>query len=450
MNNFSIIQKSQLEGAARIDAEYYQPEYLEFAKRLINVGEIPLGNVAFITDGQHGYHIVDPNSEIRHITAKNVLEWLVNDNDADRLSIKTHNANKRSNLEVADLLLSTAGTIGAVGIVQEDILPANIDQDVARIHVLDSRKIDPYFLIAFLNSKYGQLQLIRETTGQIQTHVSLDKIKNRIFVPIPNWQGKISNLVKTALDDLSKSKSMYFEAENLLLEELGLRTFKIEDDLSFIVNFSDIKKANRIDAEYFQPKYREIIEKIEKYEGGWDVLEKAVRFKDNNFTPREDEKYKYLALSNISNQGYVQDYQEELGKNLPSRARRKINTGDVIISSIEGSSSSCAIIEEEFDNAICSTGFFVLHSKKINPETLLILFKSNFIQELLQRGSKGTILTAISKTELEYIKIPLIKLYVQKQIAEMVRKSHEARKKSKELLEEAKRKVEEMIEKGAK
>jgi len=29
-----------------------------------------------------------------------------------------------------------------------------------------------------------------------------------------------------------------------------------------------------------------------------------------------------------------------------------------------------------------------------------------------------------------------------------VRKSHEARKKSKELLEEAKRKVEEMIEKG--
>ena len=33
-------------------------------------------------------------------------------------------------------------------------------------------------------------------------------------------------------------------------------------------------------------------------------------------------------------------------------------------------------------------------------------------------------------------------------IADLVSKSHEARKKSKELLEEAKRKVEEMIEKG--
>ncbi|MBI3103920.1 hypothetical protein HYZ05_03185 [Candidatus Daviesbacteria bacterium] len=38
----------------------------------------------------------------------------------------------------------------------------------------------------------------------------------------------------------------------------------------------------------------------------------------------------------------------------------------------------------------------------------------------------------------------------QQKIAELVRKSHEARKTSKELLEEAKRKVEKMIENGDK
>jgi len=31
---FSIIQKSQLEGADRIDAEYYQPEYLLISELL--------------------------------------------------------------------------------------------------------------------------------------------------------------------------------------------------------------------------------------------------------------------------------------------------------------------------------------------------------------------------------------------------------------------------------
>ncbi len=30
---FSIIKKSQLEGANRLDAEYYQPEYLEYVKK---------------------------------------------------------------------------------------------------------------------------------------------------------------------------------------------------------------------------------------------------------------------------------------------------------------------------------------------------------------------------------------------------------------------------------
>ena len=103
---YSIIQKSQLEGAQRLDAEYYQPEYLEFSKRLINLNGVPLGNVAFITDGQHGYHKVDPNSEIRHITAKNVVSWLVNQDNADRLSKETNDRNKRSILQEGDLLVT--------------------------------------------------------------------------------------------------------------------------------------------------------------------------------------------------------------------------------------------------------------------------------------------------------------------------------------------------------
>ena len=41
-----------------------------------------------------------------------------------------------------------------------------------------------------------------------------------------------------------------------------------------------------------------------------------------------------------------------------------------------------------------------------------------------------------------------LSIKIQQKIADLVKKSHEARKKSKELLEEAKRKVEEMIEKG--
>jgi restriction endonuclease S subunit len=48
---------------------------------------------------------------------------------------------------------------------------------------------------------------------------------------------------------------------------------------------------------------------------------------------------------------------------------------------------------------------------------------------------------------LRKFKIPLIKPQIQKQIAEKIQESHKLRKESKELLFDAKRKVEEEIEK---
>ncbi|HOK59058.1 MAG TPA: hypothetical protein PL047_08635 [Methanothrix sp.] len=44
---FSVINLSELEGAKRIDAEYYKPEYLELLSRLRKIGCIPVKNVAF-------------------------------------------------------------------------------------------------------------------------------------------------------------------------------------------------------------------------------------------------------------------------------------------------------------------------------------------------------------------------------------------------------------------
>ena len=34
---YSIIKKSQLEGALRLDAEYYQPEFLELEKKIFGM-----------------------------------------------------------------------------------------------------------------------------------------------------------------------------------------------------------------------------------------------------------------------------------------------------------------------------------------------------------------------------------------------------------------------------
>lgn len=74
--------------------------------------------------------------------------------------------------------------------------------------------------------------------------------------------------------------------------------------------------------------------------------------------------------------------------------------------------------------------------------------KSIVMQWQLKQNCAGTILTAVPSEALNKIYIPEISQSVAEQIIIFVTESHTARQKSKELLDEAKRKVEEMIEKG--
>jgi len=164
--------------------------------------------------------------------------------------------------------------------------------------------------------------------------------------------------------------------------------------------------------------------------------------------PKENKEYKYIELANVGSCGIISDVEIIKGSELPSRARRRVKTGQVIISSVEGSLESCALITDEYNNAICSTGFYVLSSDSINSATLLVLFKSEPIQAMLKKRCSGTILTAITKDELLKTPLPCIEQSVQDDIAAYIDKSFKLRKQAVEFLEKAKTAVEIAIEKG--
>lgn len=103
-------------------------------------------------------------------------------------------------------------------------------------------------------------------------------------------------------------------------------------------------------------------------------------------------------------------------------------------------------ITDDYDNALCSTGFYVVRSNTINPETLLVLFKSEAYQNLFKQVCTGTILTAMPKEFFGRIPVPVIEDAVQQTIAEKVRASFVARRQSQQLLEIAKQTIECAIE----
>ena len=163
--------------------------------------------------------------------------------------------------------------------------------------------------------------------------------------------------------------------------------------------------------------------------------------------PKPKEIYKYIELANVGSNGDISTPEKIIGEKLPTRARRKVKTGQVIISSIEGSLQSCALISAENNFALCSTGFFIIDSENYNSETLLVLFKSKIMQELMKQNCSGTILTAISRENVLKLPLPKISVEVQEKIAAQIEESFKLRAESKRLLEMAKKLVECEIEK---
>ena len=299
-----------------------------------------------------------------------------------------------------------------------------------------------------MNTSYGILDVKRRARISInQSNVNAEELK-RVEIPLicKELQAKITSSFDSAFNSIQESETKYREAETLLLEELRLSGWRPRQRLTFFTNFAAVKKAGRIDAEYFQPKYAEIVNAIKVYSGGWDTLGNLVTVKDKNFKPQNDTEYSYIELANISGNGEITGCTVEQGQDLPSRARRQVAEGDVIVSSIEGSLASIALIEAEYDQALCSTGFYVVNSDALNSETLLVFLKSIAGQMQLKKGCSGTILTAISKDKFKEIVLPVIPEEVQEEIRQKVVESANLRRESKRLLECAKRSVEIAIE----
>ena len=358
---------------------------------------------------------------------------------------------KNSQLFIDDLVLSKVGnSIGYYARVDEEIGQCNISENNLGIKLQAYEQVLRHYILTYFNCKYGFDLTLRRISGNAQPKLNVFDITE---IPIPifsnNFYKSISSCILLSKDKISLSKKTYADAETLLLETLGLNNFVASKEPINIKSFKDsFLTTGRLDAEYYQKKYEDYISLIKAYSNGFDILLRVCNLNDKNYNPEDNTEYKYIELADIGKSGEITGCTTALGGELPSRARRKVFTNDVVISSIEGSLGSCALVTEDYNNALCSTGFYVINSDKINSETLLVLFKSEPMQNILKQNCSGTILTAINKNEFQNIPVPIIDISKQEKIAGLVEESFKLKKQSETLLETAKRAVEVAIEKG--
>lgn len=93
----------------------------------------------------------------------------------------------------------------------------------------------------------------------------------------------------------------------------------------------------------------------------------------------------------------------------PSRARKLIRAGDVLVSTVRPERRNVVVVPDEADGAICSTGFAVLRPKTIAPHVLASALRTTFATAQILRNNVGIAYPAVDESCLTEIMIPIVK-----------------------------------------
>ena len=184
----------------RIDSFYYQEHYKVFQNllnglhnvkslidllQLIDSGMRPEGGVANIESGvlSFGGEHINNQCEIE-VSTPRYVPW------------EFHCLHNKTETQLNDLLLVKDGaTTGKIGIVSN---PAHIGQNInEHLFLLRTRdNVNPVYLLNFLNSCLGQLQIQREITGGTVTGITKAVVRQlKIIMPDEEKQTEIVNYI---------------------------------------------------------------------------------------------------------------------------------------------------------------------------------------------------------------------------------------------------------------
>ena len=453
---YSIVQYSEvfsLESDSRLDSEFYKPNLIKSYRNLKSKPFTFLGSKDFyVTDGEHGSPDWDVNSGIKYITAENIEKNLIKETDFANISESQNTRNTRSILKDTDVLLYSVGAYcGNAAKMERHLLPANIPRSVAIIRA-KSKIFNPSYISTFLNTEYGTFQTERLKAGNAQPMLALEQIK-KIAIPnlLEDFQLKISDICDKSYYLRTEAKSLYQQAEDLLLEELGLKDWKPKHQLSYVKNYSDTQHAERFDAEYFQPQYDAIIERIKNYKNGFSSLGKEGKFTSGSFV--SDSFYSesgtpYIRIKELSYKGSIdKEKMIFLDKKFKPKNETRVFESDFVIATIGNTIGKVNIIDKELSGAIPSnnTSKYELNNKD-NSFFFHVLLQSPVVQKQIEREYTQTAQPKISDSSLSNIVIPSIDNHKKNLISEKMQNSFKNKGESKSLLEIAKKAVEIAIE----
>lgn len=168
-----------------------------------------------ITDVRDGTHDSPKYVEVGHpfITSKNVKDGYINYDDVQYVSDEDfEEINKRSKVDINDILMGMIGTVGNIALVRET--PNFAIKNVALIK--DTEEVFYLYLYHCLQSNSIVRQLSENLDGGTQKFIALNKIRN-LNIPLPNKneQYRVGNFLEILDNLITLHQRKYEQAKTL-------------------------------------------------------------------------------------------------------------------------------------------------------------------------------------------------------------------------------------------
>ena len=305
-----------------------------------------------------------------------------------------------------DILLSSSGSIGKVSRYFFDGEPVILNTSTIRIHSSNENYYLDDFVPYVLSSNYIQIQLRFLMTGGIVSNFGpshLDQLFN--YIPTLSEQNQIVSFLdtKTSLIDslIEKTKR---KIELLKEKRTSLINEVVTKGLNTNVEMKDsgVEWIGKIPSHYQFGKLKHLCKENQ-------------RSLPNSVDPYYE--LNYIEISDVNSEGVIGNRTPYVFSESPSRCRRIVQKGDVIVSTVRTYLKSIGLIEEEVEDLICSTGFSVLTpNNEINSKYLFYLLRTEWFISMVISKSEGVSYPSIQSEKLMNIDVVYCELSEQQQI----------------------------------
>lgn len=445
------VRYSEIETLNRLDSEFFQFKYIQAQNILTSLPHSTIGESYKVTDGEHG-SVSFVNDGIKYLTAENIKYGYVDISKIRYVDKKVDIRNARARVNVGDILISIKGTLGEVAVAEAELLPANMNRDVAILKSNHSSSYHSVYLMLFLMSKYGALQSLRGGSGGVQQMITLERLRKFVYPTFSEVFIKgLFNIYQKSQVARNASKETYSEAEALLLSALNLTDYTPDFSNTNLKLFSEsFGSSGRLDAEYYQPKFDELEQLIQSNGMYWKRISEIEEYNARGCQP---EYYEDGKLNVINSKHILEDHLDydnfektnEIFWTLQPKAR--VQTDDILVYTT-GANIGRSNIYQSNEKALASNHVNILRLKEEDPFYVSFVINSFIGRMQTDKLSAGSAQAELYPKDISKFMIPFVEKSIQQEIRKNIIASLSLKRRSLDLLETAKRAVEIAIEKS--